>query len=279
MTGKDSKKVRVDGRATIGYGVKVPIISFEEAVGAIEKTGRQAGMDGTLDDLSKILGNTRTSSTFILKTRVLRSFDLISVSEENYHVTSIGQSIIQPISPGERERAKFQAFLNHEVLKSLFENYKGKLLPQREYLGNFIRTSLKIPDALRLEWADYFLKAAEYVGLLHHRENGALQVMAFPSVSGEITAAVQGEENKPEQTTTKEGQAPRPIPSEEDGLASVVSRVQWGILNQRTLSSNRRAIFAIPDELTDGDIQALRQIIKGIEAGLDGLRKIDEDKE
>jgi hypothetical protein len=41
----------------------------------------------------------------------------------------------------------------------------------------------------------------------------------------------------------------------------------------KSISNNRKAIFAIPEDLTQQDIDSLRIVIKGIDVQLEGLKK------
>ena len=85
------------------------------------------------------------------------------------------------------------------------------------------------------------------------------------------TVKIENSENTP--TPTDDGtegaatQTVRPPVEREkpQGVDTFVESVQWGILNQPRLSGNRRAIIAIPNELTQEDIDRIKSLLKGVE--------------
>jgi len=260
-------------KSIIGYGVKPPIIGFPEVMTILREVYRKIGSSGSLDDLSRVLGNTLTSSSFILKIRALKSFGLIQMTDSKFTTTELTERIINPTTPREKPEAELESFLRIDVIKSIYENYRGKVLPEREFLSNFIQSNLKIPGSLKDKWADYFLEGASSVRILHRRGDGSNQVLSMPSSSPEPEEPISNQIPVPEQPLARTDQPG----GMQTSLLSRIDSTEWGILNQRTVSGNRRAIFAIPDNLSHNDVKALKVIIKGIEATIDGLCKEQED--
>jgi hypothetical protein len=255
----------------IGYGVKIPPISFQEAIEIIKKVATIAGFQGDFDGLSRVTGNTASSSTLLYKIYALKSYGLLTFQNKTYSITEIGQRIAQPASSDEEITFIFEAFQKHEMLRKVWENYATKILPQPEYLANFFEKNFGIPQQLKQDWAKYFTDAARYVGLLMERESGSYQVLSKPSKADWLDA--QGKLQVPEKQILSEEKESkvRPVKTMFDPEDE-----HWGILNQRKVSGNRKAIFAIPDELSQEDIEMLRVILKGIDASLDGLKKQQE---
>lgn len=257
----------------VGYGVKIPILSFGDTLRIVREVSRVGGLDGMFDALSQVTGNSLSSSSFQLKLGVLKNFGFITTQGSNYSLTEVGRRLAQPSSPDEESSAIFEAFRKLEVLSKVFDNYKGKILPQKDYLANYIEKNLNIPTQLKHGWADYFIDAAKVVSVLHEREGGSYQVLSQPSKlqnpipsngEGSVGQVVEPQESPP-------ARAMSPV----SGL--LTTDYHWGILNQRRVSGNRKAIFAIPDELSTADIEALKLILKGIEASLDGLKESGAD--
>jgi len=267
----NSRTERSKGR--VGYGVKVPELSFQEIIRIVKEVATKGGLNGSLDVLSRVFGNSRSSSVFTKKLSAMKNFGLLTSDPDEYELQDIARLLVQPDSPEQETMAIYQAFTNHDLLNRVLNNYKGKLLPQREYLANHFEKALGIPSSLKEKWADYFIEAAKYAGLLHEREAGSYQVFSQP---------VRIKEKIPEEqeTSTKDlvgsGQQPQHAMETTDPIAQTISSVQWGILNQRRVSGNRRAIIAIPDDLTETDIETIKVILKGVEAGLEGLKKHEE---
>ncbi|MGD1044592.1 MAG: hypothetical protein ABR936_04575 [Bacteroidota bacterium] len=267
MSGQNKQKE--DGsKERVGYGVKIPPISFQEAIEIIKRVASSAGFQGDFDALSRVTGNTASSSTLLYKVYALKSFGLLTFQNKTYIITEIGQRISQPASIEEEITFVFEAFQKHEMLRKTWENYATKILPQPEYLANFFEKNFGIPQKLKLDWANYFTDAARYAGLLMDRETGGYQVLSNPSKADWLDA--QGKLKVPDNSiSSKEKESKEKTPKS----AFEFSEEHWGILNQRKISGDRKAIFAIPDELTQEDIDMVRVILKGIDAGLEGLKK------
>ncbi len=271
-SGKQGKKLK------IGYGVKVPILSFDDAIEVVEKAGNTIGYEGALDDLSREAGNTPTSSIFTKKLAALKNFGLITVAGDKFYLTELGQGIVNPTSPEQRANAILESLLKIDVHRAIYEKYRGKLLPERTYLANFIHKDLDIPFELKKEWADYFTEAADFTGILHKREGGSFQVMRRPAWEGnnEEKGEATGTDNESGATAGSQVDVSPTVIASRVQQHGIIESSEWGILNQRRVSGDRRAVFAIPDELTKADADGIRTILKGIEASLEGLIKREE---
>jgi hypothetical protein len=268
----DEKKRKGEGtKERIGYGVKIPAISFEEAIRITREVSKVGGSEGSVDALSKVTGNSASSSTFTYKVRALKAFGLLSLQDNIYALTDAGKHIAQPESAEQETQAIVDAFSRQELLNRVWEYYKGKILPQSEYLANYFEKSYGIPASLKKAWAQYFVEAAGFAGLLHEREGGSFQVLLAPAIKVNVVDAVHLSDKADASLT------PKPIDTKGQLPSFSIETTQWGILNQRKLSGDRKAIFAIPDELTKEDIDVLRVMLKGIDAGLDGLRKFEQN--
>ena len=258
----------------IGYGVKIPSVEFGDAIEIVKLIARNAGESGSLDFLASILRHSRSSSTFHKKVAVLRNFGLISADKVGYAITGIGRRIITPQSPEDEQLAVQEAFSKNEILDRIWGNYKGKILPQREYLANYIEKGLEIPSSLKFQWADYFIDAARVARIIVERESGSFQVLsqALPPP----TKIQPTEQPKANNSLLTEVQKPRKTAPQ---LDETIGEIRWGSLTKLRISDDRMVIVAIPDELTGQDIDKIRIVLKGIDSSLEGLSKSDRDGE
>ena len=138
---------------------------------------------------------------------------------------------------------------------------KGKILPQREYLANYIEKTLDIPPTLKFEWADYFIEAAKFAKIIIARESGSFQVLyealPIPKTLTESNVA------EPEGVIQK--------PTVQIAKPDANYQLDSGSLTRVPVSKNRMAVFSIPGDLSQQDIDKIRVILKGIDSGLDGL--------
>lgn len=258
------------------YGTKVPYISLEDAIRITKGIPREGGLDGSFDALVKVTGNSSSSSSFQAKLSVLRGFGILTVSGQSYSLTDIGRHIAQPDLPEQEAKGVFDAFCSHSVLKAVWENYKGKILPKIEYIANYLEKEQDIPTDKKEGWANYIVDAMTFTGLVHDRDDGSMQVLMGPSTAKKTESGDNGEGRdekpvvrKPEsliETLTKNPGAPN---------IEVTGAEVWGVLSQRRISGGRKAVIAIPDELLQDDIDMLNKILDGIKMQLDGLKKYE----
>jgi len=265
MTNQDSEKEK---KQRIGYGVRLPILTLEQSVSAVKDSARLGGESGSLDVFATVFQNSRSSSTFFYKLAVLKNFGLITYDKLNYQLTDLGRRIVKPESMTDEYKAIHGAFCENEILAKVWENYKGKLLPVQEYVANFIEKSCEIPSNLKQQWADYFVGSAQFSQIIVER-GGSIHVLYEPQVT-----PGKSEETKP-LMEVPQGKIITASIREHVSTVDSVDSLEWGNISKPKLSNGRNAIFAIPDELSEQDIGKLRVIIKGIEAGLDGLKKQD----
>jgi hypothetical protein len=272
----DSKKSRTSFKTDkVSYGINVPWISFEESISIIKRLVPIGGLQGSQDALSHVMGNSLRSSSYVLKVRALRQFALIDIKEKDYNLSDLAQQIVQPDSEERSTQALFDSFNSHKILRRIWENYRGKILPKEEYLSNWISLNLNIPKDVANSWAKYFMSAARYLNLLHERPDGAYQVLNQISFQ-KSDAIPEKDEDRQSNSNISPLELSKPIENlQKRSIGEFVESEEWGILNQRKVSGNRKAIFAIPDELSEKDIELIKTILKGIEASLDGLRKSD----
>ena len=138
---KESTETTTQTKDRIGWGVKVPFISFQDAINITKKLCSIGGFDGSLDALSQVLGNTRSSSSFTYKLSALKNFSLIATPDKNsYSFTDLGRRIANPDSPNDEKEAIVDALMKVEIIKTIFDNYKTKVLPQKKYLPMELRS-------------------------------------------------------------------------------------------------------------------------------------------
>lgn len=274
MTDKNNNNENT--KARIGYGVKIPTISFEEAIQITKIAGSKAGESNSIDVLSRITGNSSSSSTFSKKVAALRNFGLFEVDKSEYSLTEIGKQIATPESFEQQARAIIQAFLNQENLRKIWDAFKGKRLPQIEYLANAIVKILDVPAELKLSWAEYFVEAGKYTGLLEERETGSFQVLTGYTPVFKLEKEPDKKDNDVKKDSENEKQdTAMSLPKNNTVDPLGIMEQSWGILNIKTISNNRKAIFAIPENLSEQDINSLKVFLQGIEVQLDGLKKFD----
>ncbi len=273
---ENSKKKSSDSSQKRKYELRVPAISFEDAIKLTKDISKEGGFENLLNAALKVTGNPKSSSAFVYKMIALKKFGLLAAQGDMYSLTEIGRRIIQPQSEADKSGAIFEAFCKHEILAKVWEAYRGKLLPQTEYLANHFETNYPISADRKDSWPPYFIDAAKFAGLLHEREAGSYMVLDGPSITKKGEAApTNGKDESRSQFKKPETQIEALTKNPALPSIEVTESEHWGILSQRRISGNRKAVIAIPDELLQEDIDMLKQILKGIDMQLDGLKKYE----
>lgn len=155
-----------------------PRLDLGASVELITEFYERAGGNGTPDELSAIMQNSRKSSAYQLKMTALRSFDLILTENERVSLSSLAESIVAPQDADHRAAALKEAFLRVDLFGNVYEKFVGKLLPQDEFLKNsFLDSGRELAD----QWMRKFKASAHAAGLLMDRGDGKLQVLGKAS--------------------------------------------------------------------------------------------------
>jgi hypothetical protein len=267
-----NKEKEPQSKERIGYGVRIPTISFEDAIRITKEIVGYEGFEGSLDTISTVTGNTASSSKFLYKVYALKGFGLLTYQENKYSLTELGRKIAQPESPELEKQAILEAFLNNPMIKKVWDNYVGKILPQREYLANFFENNLGIPAKIKLTWADYFIAGGKFAKILHERESGSYQILSKPTPSPDKEQFQKVFDKVADDRGVVS-------PKQNSGVEQLFDGLSGGLFYQKKISDNRKAMIYIPEDLTDSDITMIRSIIKSVDAGLEGLKKHEANEQ
>jgi hypothetical protein len=159
---KSPKKTKKPGKikATPSPPRTFPKNTLEDAIvipKAIEATNAGAPMDADL--LVKAVGfNKPNDWRFLDLLRSANFYGLVSGSGEKAVVTidKIGQDVVAPGSPKDRQRALLQAFRNVEDFRKVDDLYGSKRIPEDEYFLNTLTRQFSIPRDRASEFAEVF---------------------------------------------------------------------------------------------------------------------------
>ena len=90
--------------------------------------GKAGGVSCSPDQLAAAMGQTPRSGNFRLKLSTARIFGLVATSPGKIEITDLGFEIIDA---AREKAAKVQAFLNVELFRRVYEDFRQKTLPPR----------------------------------------------------------------------------------------------------------------------------------------------------
>lgn len=249
-------------------GTKPHIISIAEAFVLVKDLYQHGGGQGSRDLLSKITGNSQSSSSFVRKLNALKAYGLLAEQgADQFTLTETGIAIAAPQTSEAEANAKKQTFLKVEVFNRIYERHKGKLLPADEFLRNIIEQDCGIPREWSETWAEEFKMAAHIVGLLRTRNDGNIQILESAILSD--APIVVSPPPQPAQILTPT--TPKSELSEDLTANFTMPFAASGHISKIKISGDRYAIFTMPDHLTARDAQKLKGALNGLSQIIDSM--------
>jgi hypothetical protein len=225
----------------------------------------EGGGRASKDLLSRITGNTSSSSSFTRKVNALKAYGLVSEESGEITLSQTGLTAVAPTEPALSREAKKTAFQQIDIFNRIYERHKGKILPADEFLKNIIEQDYGVPRELVGDWISSLKDALKVTGLLLDRGDGKLQIMVSPIVRFprlDPTPTPLGTEVPAIKESTTSEAAPEP-PSREALGGGHSTRIE--------LSGKRFATFSIPDALTARDANKLKSALTGLSAIIDSM--------
>lgn len=113
-------------QSTIGF----PYSDIDDAIAVADGLLKAGGMPLTRDQLAAAMNQSPSGGGFNTKVATARTFGVIETVAGKYQLTDLGFEIADP---GRQREAMIQAFLNVELFKRLYEEFRGKRLPPRPH--------------------------------------------------------------------------------------------------------------------------------------------------
>jgi hypothetical protein len=143
--------------------IEFPYTDLENAVDLGQTIHSQAGSSCEVDELAAWMGQTATGGTFRTRLGAARLFGLIETGQGRATLTQLGRDVLA--NSGNERAARIAAFLNVELFRAMYDQYKGHALPpppaierQMEQLG----VSPKQKERAR----QTFMKSATFAGFI-----------------------------------------------------------------------------------------------------------------
>lgn len=110
--------------------IQFPYSDLSDAIAVAEGLLKGGGMAMTRDQLGAAMGQVPNSGSFNTKVSTARIFGVMEAGGGKYQLTELGHEIVDP----SRQRdALIAAFLNVELYRRLYEEFRGKRLPPRPH--------------------------------------------------------------------------------------------------------------------------------------------------
>lgn len=195
-----------------------PKTTLQQALDIPNALMRNGGNPLGAIDLATAIGKSPGSSTIRTLSAASSSYGLTGGGlKSTTTMEAIGQAITSPKSPEEKARSLVAAALNPPAFKAVYEYYKGKKVPEKEFLVNTLVRDFDVAAGKPAEtFAEIFLANMEFVGLTRATPGGewltddpnAAQIAHTPP-SGASGGAVEDDaDDAPEDTPLDVPQVP-----------------------------------------------------------------------
>jgi hypothetical protein len=125
-------------------------------------------------DVALALGVGPGSSNFrdLLSSSIKYGLTSGSFNQPRVSLETLGRSIVAPKNPEERRLALFQAFMQLELLRRVYDHYKGKKLPETQFLANTLVREFAVPKDGVNRFVEVFNANVAYLGLVKDGATG-----------------------------------------------------------------------------------------------------------
>jgi hypothetical protein len=110
--------------------IQFPYSDMSDAIAVAEGLLKGGGVALTRDQLAAAMGLAPGGGGFATKISTARIFGVVDSTSGKYQLTELGFEIVDP---GRQTDAKVKAFLNVELYKRTYDEFRGKLLPPRPH--------------------------------------------------------------------------------------------------------------------------------------------------
>jgi hypothetical protein len=180
---------RSSSSATLGNPWTFPKYPLEKAIEVAQSLEeKNAGKPLRSADLAPILGFKRVEDwRYLDLLRAANQYGLVtgSGSAATIELTPLGQDIVAPSSPAQRQKALLAAFQKVEVFKNVAEFYSGKRIPEDEFFGNTLVRDFSVPRERVPTFIEIFTGNLGYLNAFAANTDGA-PVVAAAIASGGI---------------------------------------------------------------------------------------------
>lgn len=144
----------------------------------------KAGGQATPDALASYLGYKGTNNgAYLTKVAAARYFGLIHKVGSVFMPTPLAHQILSPVYPLDAKKALVEAFLNVELFRKIYDDFKGRELPPEVGMLNAMRNQYGVATARAKDAYRSLMESADTAGFFETR-NGARTHLIVPSLQG-----------------------------------------------------------------------------------------------
>ena len=140
-----------------------PYADLESAIELAQTIHSKAGSSCEIGELAAWMGQSATGGTFRTRLGAARMFGLIEYSQGRTTLTQLGRDVID--GSGNERSARVAAFLNVELFRVMYDQYKGNALPPPPAVERQVE-QLGVSPKQKERARQTFMKSAQYAGFI-----------------------------------------------------------------------------------------------------------------
>jgi hypothetical protein len=118
---------------SVKFQTETEVLGTHSALELAQTIHSKAGSSCEIGELAAWMGQSATGGTFRTRLGATRMFGLIENSQGRTTLTQLGRDVLD--GSGSERAARVAAFLNVELFRVMYDQYKGNALPRRPLLN------------------------------------------------------------------------------------------------------------------------------------------------
>ncbi|HUI14283.1 MAG TPA: hypothetical protein VL048_12535 [Xanthobacteraceae bacterium] len=143
--------------------IEFPYADLENAVELAQTIHSKAGTSCEVDELAAWMGQSANGGTFRTRLGAARMFGLTENAQGRTTLTQLGRDVLD--GSGSERSARVTAFLNVELFRAIYEQYKGSALPPPPAIERQVE-QLGVSPKQKERARQTFMKSAQYAGFI-----------------------------------------------------------------------------------------------------------------
>jgi hypothetical protein len=143
--------------------IEFPYADLEDALELAQTIHSKAGSSCAIDELAAWMGQSSTGGTFRSRLGAARLFGLIETNQGRATLTQAGRDALE--GSGNEQAGRVAAFLNVELFRAMYGQYKGNALPPPPAIERQVE-QFGVSPKQKQRARQTFMKSAQYAGFI-----------------------------------------------------------------------------------------------------------------
>jgi hypothetical protein len=143
--------------------IEFPYADLESAVELAKTINVKAGSSCEIEELAAWMGQSASGGTFRTRLGAAKMFGLIDSGQGRVALTALGHDVLE--TSGVSQGARVNAFLNVELFRAMYEQFKARTLPPPPAIERQV-VELGVSPKQKERARQTFMKSAQYAGFI-----------------------------------------------------------------------------------------------------------------